>query len=568
MIERRALLKGLVAVVALPMLSGCSGQGDADATGGDEESFDTLLYRLETPRSIDPFDADTAGLAVASQLFDPLMRFNFTTGELEPCAAESFEASEDAMQFTFTLHTGRTFENKEQVDAASFKRAWERLIDPDSAAAQLYGASPWAYLLTLVKGYDALAKGSSKSLAGATCPDATTLHVELSQPYADFPLLVSHPALSPVPATAVEDAEAYHARPLGNGVFSLSEAWDGKADISLTRNRGTSVASKSVEGSASVASGMESPEPIEAARFVLEDDRATAYKQLEADNIDVAEVPVEQSEGAEKAFGPRVESLSLTEGSHLLGTASLTTKYLVLNTAEPPFDSKEARQAFSLAIDREALCEKVYRGAHMPATSVVAPGIPLDGERDWACASYDADRAKQLLEPLYPADKDGNRKLTVQLAYSKGGAGAKLVEAIAEDWKAVGVSVKTEAIAWEDLVRRYRTGDFSCGCTSWTPDVPALDGVLYPLFRSGVAAAGNYGRYENTEVDAALDEARGTVDVDARRACSSEAFLRIGEDCPVIPLTVPVRTVATSDRVAALAVDPRGWPCLAQTALG
>ena len=564
MIERRALLKGLAAVAALPVLAGCSGRNDAAGAGDSEDLSSTLLYHLKTLRSIDPFDADAAGLTAVSQSFDPLMRYDFDANQLVGHVAESVEANEDATAFTFHLRRGLSFSNGDAVDAASFKRSWERLVDPDSAAARLYEGSPWAYLLTLVEGYDALSKGTATELAGVTCPDEGTLQVQLSKPYADFPLLCAHPALSPVPASAVEDAEAFHACPIGNGAFSLVDAWDGKDELALKRVEGyADPVSTGAVLESDDSSGAAVSEPIASIRFVFDDDSSTAYKRLEAGDLDVADVPVEQLDGAEKAFGPLTDGLALKGGEHLLSMQEPTTVFLTCNMTKPPFDNADVRRALSLAIDREALCDKVYRGAAAPATSAVPSCVATDGDPAWPYASYDSERAKQFLELHYPADEDGTRKLEVTIVCSKDGADAKLMDAIAADLKAVGVSLKTEAVDWDELVSRFRTGDFACGLTSWTPDVPSLDSALYPLFRSGVAAAGNYAHYADAEVDAALDGARAAVDATARRQALSRALRIVGEATPVIPLIAPVRTVATSDRVTSLAIDPYGRPDLA-----
>ena len=543
MIDRRTLLRGLAAAAALPVLSGCSVRNDAGGAAADTVRSDTLLYCLKTPRSIDPFDADAAGLAVVSQLFDPLMRYDFAAGELVPLVAESVAVNDTATLFTFKLREGLSFSNGDTVDATSFKRAWERLVDPDGAAAQLYESSPWAYLLTLVQGYDALSTGTAGELSGVICPDELTLQVVLSRPYADFPLLCAHPALAPVPAAALDDAEAFHARPFGNGVFALTDVWDGKGDLGLSR----------------VAKDASGP----SVTLILEDDTASAFNELEAGDVDVAEVPVEQLEAAEDAFGPKTEGVVLAEGAHLLATPEPTVVFLTCNMAQPPFDDADVRRALSLAIDREALCDKVYRGAYAPASSPVPPCIAVDGDGVWPYAAYDPERAGQLLELTYPAAEDGSRELEVEIAFPKGGANEKLLDAVASDLKAVGVSVKTEAVAWKDLVGRFRTGAFSCGLASWTPDAPSLDSVLFPLFRSGVAAAGNYARYQDAEIDTALDAARATVDATARREALSRALRIAGEACPVIPIAVPQRTVATSDRVAGVGIDPYGRPDLA-----
>lgn len=543
MIDRRTLLKGLAVAVAAPVLAGCDAQSRSDAGGKADDAAGALRYALRTPRSIDPLDADASGLAVVSLLFEPLMRYDFAAGELAASAAESFSVNGDATAFTFRIREGLTFSNGDAVGSADFKRAWERLVDPDAAASQSLGASPWGYLLTLVEGYDALSTGTADGLSGVTCPDDRTLQVALSRPYADFALLAAHPVLSPVPSAALDDLEGFHARPVGNGAFALAAAWDGKADIELSR----------VDADPDAA-------PVVLA---LAGDTAAGYNELEAGDVDVAAVPAEQLEEALDAFGPLTEGVAFKEGSHLLATPEPTVAFLTCNMSEAPFDDADVRRAVSLAIDRDTLCDKVYRGAHQPASSPVPPCVEQDGDGSWPYATYDPERARQLLELGYPADEDGTRDLELEILCAEGGANAKLLDAVAADLKAVGIAAKVRAVAWEELVSGFRTGAFSCGLTSWTPDAPALDGVLYPLFRSGVAAAGNYARYLDAEVDASLDAARSTADAAARRETLSRVSRIVGEACPVIPLTVPLRTVATSDGVQGVRIDPYGRPDLA-----
>ena len=49
----------------------------------------------------------------------------------------------------------------------------------------------------MVKGYDDVVNGKAEELEGLSCPDDYTLKVELDEPYADFPFVVSCAPLSP-----------------------------------------------------------------------------------------------------------------------------------------------------------------------------------------------------------------------------------------------------------------------------------------------------------------------------------------------------------------------------------
>ena len=54
--------------------------------------------------------------------------------------------------------------------------------------------------------------------------------------------------------------------------------------------------------------------------------------------------------------------------------------YYAFNTRKPPFDNKAVRQALALAIDREAITDKVLRTGELPGYSFVPPGTGSYGE--------------------------------------------------------------------------------------------------------------------------------------------------------------------------------------------
>src|SRR5690606_25624291 len=72
--------------------------------------------------------------------------------------------------------------------------------------------------------------------------------------------------------------------------------------------------------------------------------------------------------------------------------------YLGFPLWDERFADPRVRQAFSLAIDREAIVESLLRGAGEPADDI-APDV-LDGGGGDTCSycSYDPERAKELLD--------------------------------------------------------------------------------------------------------------------------------------------------------------------------
>lgn len=74
------------------------------------------------------------------------------------------------------------------------------------------------------------------------------------------------------------------------------------------------------------------------------------------------------------------------------------TNYLFFDVTKEPFDKLEVRQAFSHAIDRDALKEQIIGPAGIPAYSWLAPGFPAaNGEELSSIQNFDPAKAKELL---------------------------------------------------------------------------------------------------------------------------------------------------------------------------
>src|SRR5262249_32687369 len=54
----------------------------------------------------------------------------------------------------------------------------------------------------------------------------------------------------------------------------------------------------------------------------------------------------------------------------------LAIEYFGLNFQQPPFDSLEVRQAFALALNKQLLVDRVYRGGAIPTNHIVPRGNP------------------------------------------------------------------------------------------------------------------------------------------------------------------------------------------------
>jgi peptide/nickel transport system substrate-binding protein/oligopeptide transport system substrate-binding protein len=92
------------------------------------------------------------------------------------------------------------------------------------------------------------------------------------------------------------------------------------------------------------------------------------------------------------------------------------TFYLFFDVNTAPFDNPLVRQAFSHAVDRDAIQQALLGPAGVPAYSWLAPGFPAaNGEALRGIQAYDPDRAKQLLADAGFPNGEGFPKQTMQL---------------------------------------------------------------------------------------------------------------------------------------------------------
>ena len=263
---RRAFVGGTLAASSMAFLAACGKKG-GDASGS--ESGSTLNFYINNPVCIDPYNVqEDQGTQVEYQLFDALTEYDNEKGEIVPLACESFEANDDATEFTFKIKKAK-FHNGDDVTSKSFKLGWERLVNTKSAIATEYGPSEVSYHLSMVEGYDDLVAGKATELTGVTCPDDETLVVKLTSAYADFPFVASHPALSPVPECAETDVKSFYLAPVGNGPFMMDGKWEDGQEINLKK----------------FDDYYGDKAKIDAIHFQVIKDVETAYKEFQAGNL-------------------------------------------------------------------------------------------------------------------------------------------------------------------------------------------------------------------------------------------------------------------------------------------
>ena len=524
-----SFLLALTLVVSMFSITGCATEEEPTDDGTEEPVSDvtkggTFNFYISEPAFIDPYNLqESEGTQVGQAVFDSLVAFDPITSELKPAAAESWESNEDATVWTFHLVEGAKFHDGSDVTADDFKYAWERICTP-SVASEI------SYHLGAVKGYDAMQDETATELEGVKVIDDYTLEVTLNYGFADFEFVVGHPALAPVPKEAVEaDPAAFSEMPIGNGPFKMAEPWAHDQYIKIVK-----------------FDDYYGDEPnIDGVDFKILADQDTAFLEFEAGNLDFTQIPTGRIQETIDKYGESPDGYTVNPGEQVSLGAEQAIYYLLVNTTDPALKDPNVRAALSMAIDRQDICDKVFEGTRTPATGIVPPGIVGHEANAFPYAKYDVEAAKaKLAEAGFP---NGEGFPEISLEYNSGSGHEDILQLVQEDLKAIGVNGKLVGSEWAQYLDKLGAGDYQVGRLGWIADYPIMDNFLYPLFKTG--SSDNYSFYSNPDVDAKLDEARTTVDDDARVALYQEIESIVGNDAVSIPMFYYRHTRVASDRV-------------------
>lgn len=407
-----------------------------------------------------------------------------------------------------------------------------------------------AYLLSAVEGFDEGQAGKTTRLSGVRVKDQYTLEVRLRYPWADFPAVVSHPTLAPVPKEEVEkDPKAFSERPVGNGPFKMAEPWKHNEYIKLVRFN-------DYYGQKAY---------LDSVTFRIFDQREAAWQEFEAGNLDFTTIPTAAVAGGQ--FQKLKDEYGLGQyeskpGQGVLNGTELAIYYYAFNMESSPWkDKSELRRAISLAIDREDICRRVYRGTREPAVGVVPPGIQGFKKSVSGYTKRDAAKAKELLTKAgYPDGRgpDG-LPLKLQISTNSGHGHEEPAQIILQNLLEIGIEATITVARDDDYLEAGTKGQLEFFRLGWIADSPTLDVFLYPLFHSRNISTEDNGffgdnrsRYNDPEVDKLLDGARKETDKKKRMKMYQKAEKMVLDDAVIVPVAVYRHQHVVAKRVRGL----------------
>ncbi|MEC5218281.1 peptide/nickel transport system substrate-binding protein [Actimicrobium sp. GrIS 1.19] len=217
-----------------------------------------------------------------------------------------------------------------------------------------------------------------------------------------------------------------------------------------------------------------------------------------------------------------------------------------------PLQDARVRIALSMAINREAIKERVMEGLSEPTSNLV-PGTLFGHNPALKVLKYDPEGAKKLLaEAGYP----NGFGLTLHTPNNRYVNDEKIAQTIAQMWSRVGVATKIEGLPMGVYSARGAKQEYSMGLLGWGAQTGEVSSPLRALVACENPAKGlggfNWLKYCNPKMDEPLLKALNTVDDRERLKLLQDATAILIHDGGVIPLHHQVTTWATKKGIVYL----------------
>jgi oligopeptide transport system substrate-binding protein len=477
------------------LFTGCGRQFDeADFTflnGNDPETVDPALITGQLE------------FRIVDNLFEGLLRYD-ETGSPVPGVAERWETNDDATQYTFYLRDDALWSNGDPVTARDFARSWERALNPATAAS-------YAYQLFYIKNAEAYSSReiTDFSEVGVKALDDRTLRVDLANPTPFFLHLAAFPTLRPVHMPTIEMYGDDWVKPeniVTNGPFNMT-AWKLYDRIRFERNPlywdVENVAFQTVDA-------------------LAVDDPNTIFNYYHSG---LADLMLDKSSVPVNLIG------ELQDYPDFHAAPFLGNYFLRFNVTNPPFDDPRVRKAFSLAVDRRRIVEKVTRSGEEPADSLVPPGTA--GYQPPEGLTYNPERARELMaEAGYPG---GKAFPSVTYLYNAKEMDKTVAVELQDMFQEVlGVNMTLNQQEWKVYLNSMNELNYDISRSSWVGDYNDPNTFL-DMFVTG--GGNNRTGWGNEEYDRLIAQAATVTEQEARYALFREAEeLLVSEAAVIVPI--------------------------------
>jgi peptide/nickel transport system substrate-binding protein len=423
-----------------------------------------------------------------------------------PQLAESWEVSDDGLALTLKIREGVKFHSGAPLDAAAIKSVYDTIKDPASA-------SPLGSLFNPVASIDA--------------PDATTVVLNFSAPYADIFNVISTGYWAIVnTAVRAQLGDQYGLKQIdGSGPFTFVE-WVPGSHVDVKRwddYAGSIVPYFQNKGKAY----------LDGIRWTTILEQSQRAIQIENSEIDTVHAPAFQDV-------PRLEG---NGDLNLVRLKEWSGYFIGLNFKRTQFDFQDVkmRQAVSKAINRPAIVDALLFGEGEPLYGPITTADRYYAKEVEAYNQYDVDGAKALVSELgWTANGDGvleknGTALEFNLVVQAESLNQQFGQVIQDQLKQIGMKVNVVS-----LDRGTFFGDLGApdGVDShlfyWAWPVPA--DIIQIFISTGTMGGPNWSFASVPAVDDAIKAWQTAANEDELRAAAKQMQVSVAENLPIVSL--------------------------------
>jgi peptide/nickel transport system substrate-binding protein len=464
---------------------------------------------IAAPWEVASFDPAVSGFAIQKlEILENLVDAD-ENGVLEPGLATSWSASDDGLTWTFELRSGVTFHDGSAFDAASATSALQRAWEQPGVLAK-------APITSIDAGDNAVV-------------------FSLETPFAALPALLAH-ATTIIPAPSAFDGDGNPAAFIGTGPFMV-DAFTPPQSIDVVRYDGYWGVQPEIEKATYLAAGRAETRALLAesgdADIVFTLDPSGYARLGDVDSVETTAVPI-----------PRVVTLKV-------------------NASHPFFADPRARQALSLAMNRDGIATAITRFPEAAAGQLFPPALNKWHDPSLPALGYDIEAAKALLSELgwTPGDdgilvKDGERFSILLRTFPDRPELPLIAAALQDMWKEIGVELEVSVSNYSEIPAGHQDGSLHVALYArnygLTPD-PV--GTVLQDFGTGGGDWGAMG-WEKPEVADALARIAATSDDAARKTDIALVAKAIHEELPLIPVVWYQHTVSVAKDLDGVVIDP------------
>ena len=537
--KKKISLMLAAALTAGLALTGCGGSKTSDITESSAAGAES-----ESAAEVKGVDVDTTGYLVAAlnadiqtadvqktskdyevpfNIFDRLVDVEVDAdgnSKIVPSLAESWDISDDGLEYTFHLRQGVKFHNGNDFTAEDVAYTFHRLLTVEGGVNTEF--------IDQIKGADELLAGETDTLEGVEVVDDYTIKVTLKEPFAGFLASISSPGVSIYDSEATEAAgDQFGMDPavtVGTGPFEFA-SWSFNNQLVLTRNEDYWKGASELPGVV----------------IKIIPDTETQSMMFESGELDILDLDY---------AADSVDRFTETYPDQIVQGPRVGIVYFTMNFNKEPFQDVRVRKAVQMSIDRQAILDALYGGRGQVEQGIFPHGL-IGFNPDQEEIKYDPEAAKALLAEAGYAD---GFDMEIAADSSASDTMTMALEIVSDQLAEVGIRAEIKNYDESTWLETRKSGELGSFISTWSADYNDPDNFIYTFFGNEEKTRIRSINYPDTEVMERVAKARTIVNEDERLAEYKALEEKIiHEDAAWVPMFSRLHLFAVSKRVQGFA---------------